>query len=85
MLIDGRGLIMDVTQRTVSREVSSSNEPVVGIDAAVYVTGADEMSAGAIRLPGLRADGLAASIAAARRSDGVSDHQTQGTPGRRAG
>ena len=35
LLVDGRGLVLDVAARTLSAEVGP--EPIVGIDAAVYV------------------------------------------------
>lgn len=44
MLIDGRGLILDVGQRTLTAELAVGAESrfVNGLDAAMYVLGADE-------------------------------------------
>jgi hypothetical protein len=44
MLIDGRGLVVDIAARTVTSELGDSGmgsgpQPVMGIDAAVYVAG----------------------------------------------
>ena len=40
MLIDGRGLVLDVAARTLTSELSAAGtEPIVSIDAAVYVAG----------------------------------------------
>jgi hypothetical protein len=46
MLIDGRGIVMDVPQRAVTGELSaSSSTRLIEIDAAVYVAGDDEEEA----------------------------------------
>ena len=44
MLIDGRGLVLDVEQRTLTAELAAGagSRFVDGLDAAIYVSGADE-------------------------------------------
>jgi hypothetical protein len=84
MLIDGRGVVMDVPQRTISTELTSSDRSITRIDAAVYVAGEDD-AAGDVRPPGLRAEGLAASAAAARDDRSATVQPNEEHSGRRAG
>ena len=53
MLIDGRGLMLDVEQRTVTAELSSTAQSrlVSEIDAAIYVPGPDEQETDPLRPP----------------------------------
>ncbi|MHC4416009.1 MAG: hypothetical protein ACYS0G_12065 [Planctomycetota bacterium] len=52
MLIDGRGLILDVSSRALTAELSSASA-LVDTDAAVYVAGGDdEPDAARLPLPG---------------------------------
>lgn len=54
MLIDGRGLVMDVAERALTAELSAADSgAVMDIDAAVYVPGEEEGSAsrGRLKLP----------------------------------
>jgi hypothetical protein len=52
LLMDGRGLVLDVATRTLNTELSSDpSAHVVELDTAVYVAGADEQRSGAASLP----------------------------------
>lgn len=54
MLIDGRGIVLDVFGRRLVNEIAQpEQDQVVPLDAAVYVAGEDERAMnGAIRFPG---------------------------------
>ena len=70
MLIDGRGLVLDVEQRTIDAELSGGAESrfAGGIDAAVYVPSLDEQETEPLRPPAAQMPpaGVARQIAAAQ-------------------
>lgn len=71
MLIDGRGLVMDVAGRRIETELDSGAGMIIeGIDAAVYVAGDEEALDGPPRMPdaGVVPPAVAAQIQAARDS-----------------
>jgi hypothetical protein len=75
MLIDGRGLVMDVAGRKIESELDAGTGRVIeGIDAAVYVAGDEEALDGSLRLPGAGVipPAVAAQIEAARDSQQLS-------------
>ncbi len=52
MLVDGRGLVLEVSDRSLQAELAAAT-PVAGIDAAVYVEGDEgELPAAALKPPG---------------------------------
>ena len=52
MLVDGRGLVLGVSDRSLQAELAAAT-PVAGIDTAVYVGGdEDELPAAALKPPG---------------------------------
>ncbi|UCD76371.1 MAG: hypothetical protein JSV91_05485 [Phycisphaerales bacterium] len=74
MLIDGRGLLMNVQGRAVETELSAGEERVFqNVDAAVYVAGEEEGLDEAPRMPGAGVipPAVAAQIEAARDSHNV--------------
>ncbi len=92
MLIDGRGLIMDIASREIAAELSAdSSHKLINIDAAVYVAGEDEETASsAVTAPpgvGIIPPALAQQFELARHErtapDGADTQQQSST--RRAG
>ena len=74
MLLDGRGLIVDVADRRVSDELTPGRDrPVTDIDAAVYVAGDDDIEAATPPVP--LAPGLVPPVLAAARSTTSSTDQ----------
>ena len=70
LLLDGRGLVLEVATRTLSAELSGeASSRLVNLEAAVYVAGADEDAAPAVGPPGgVAPRGVAEQIEAAARS-----------------
>ncbi len=52
MMMDGRGFIMDVDQRTLTAELSFDSAINVGVDAAVFVPTGDERASTIVGPPG---------------------------------
>jgi len=94
MLLDGRGLVIDVAERQVTSELSSGRpEALVDVDAAVHVAAEGKVAASPAAMgpaAGLIPPGVAEQIAQAAhdapsgavRTDHHTDHHR---PGRRAG
>lgn len=52
-LLDGRGLVLDVADRTVTQELAAGVSAVtVNLDAAIFVAGEDDVIAGVVPPPG---------------------------------
>jgi len=53
LLLDGRGLLLDVGSRTLTAELASgAGSPIVRIDAAIYVAGENDASQRGVITPG---------------------------------
>jgi hypothetical protein len=94
MLIDGRGLVMDVASRTILEELSARDgASLVNLDAAVYVASPDEDQAGRpLGLPGggLIPPAVARQLEQARhamieQANSHTKHQPQRAQPRKAG
>jgi hypothetical protein len=72
LLLDGRGLLLDVSRRELTAELSpSANSPIVRLDAAIYVAGGENDPPGVGLTPGrgLPGAGLLPPSIAARFAD----------------
>ena len=78
MLIDGRGLVMDVAGRKLEAELASAEGGMIqGIDTAVYVAGDEEALGGRPLMPGA---GVIPPAVAAQIEAAHSTQQSSGQP-----
>jgi hypothetical protein len=84
MLMDGRGLVMDIGARSITGEISAGQE-LVNLDAAVYVAGSEESAPALLPPPadGVRPPGVARHFEAVDAAAGAAN--TEPNSARRAG
>jgi len=78
MLIDGRGVTMDIKQRAVTAELKADSNTLVHVDAAVYVAGDESAEQTGARGPrtGLVPMAVASQLEAAAEQRQSADDQT---------